>query len=267
MIKKSLFKFNGKWELPEFDIYNFSKKQNEYCICIPILNEDEKIKKQLKRLLPYSKIVDIIICDGNSTDGSTKRNFLKRCHVRTLLIKRSAGGQAAQLRMGFAYALKMGYEGIIQIDGNNKDGVDAIPKFLQALEQGYDYVQGSRFIKRGKAINTPLARWVGVRLIASPVLTLAAGYLYTDVTNGFRGYSRKYLTHPKVQLFRNIFVRYELNMYLTARAKRLGLRTKEIPVTRKYPKGKTPTKISFIRGNWDFLVTIFKVALGFYNPK
>ncbi len=55
-------------------------------------------------------------------------------------------------------------------------------------------------------------------------------------------------------------------MYLTVRANQLGLKTKEIPVTRAYPLGKVPTKISFFRGNLDFLLSMIKASLGFYNP-
>lgn len=256
-----------KWQLPKFETKEFRKKGTKYCICIPVLNEGDNIKKQLKKMLPYSKMADIIIADWGSNDGSTNKSFLKKMNVRTLLVLKSPGRQGTQLRMGFSYCIKQGYEGIIQIDGNNKDGVEAIPSFIKALDEGYDYVQGSRFIKGGRAINTPLIRWIAVRLIGSPILSLGAGYWYTDITNGFRGYSKKYLLHPKVQPFRDIFIKYEFNMYLTVRANQLGVKTKEIPVSRKYPKGKVHTKISFFKGNFDFLLSQLKAALGYYNPK
>lgn len=266
MILKESMK-NKFWQLPKYLIQEFKKKQTKYCICIPVLNEGERIKKQLQRVKPYSKLVDIILADWGSTDGSTKKNFLKKMNVRTLLTMRGPGGQGSQLRMGFAYCLRQGYFGIIQIDGNNKDGMEAIPRFIRGLEGGFDYLQGSRFIKGGKAFNTPPLRWFSVRLIASPLLSLGAKFWYTDVTNGFRGYSKKYLLHPQVKPFRSIFNRYEFNMYLTVRANQLGFKTKEIPVSRKYPKGKVHTKISFLKGNFLFLLSMFKAALGLYNPK
>lgn len=254
------------WQLPQFNILEFNKKSAKYCICIPVLNEGEKIKKELKSMIPYSRNADIIVADWGSTDGSTDPEFLKKMRVRTLLTLKSPGRQGTQLRMAFSYALKQGYEGIIQIDGNNKDGVEAVPSFIKNLDRGFDYIQGSRFIKEGKAVNTPPIRLLAVRLIGSPLLSMGAGYWYTDITNGFRGYSRKYLLHPQVQPFRDCFVGYELNMYLTVRANQLGLKTKEIPVVRIYPKGKIPTKISFLKGNFKFLMAIFKVVFGMYNP-
>lgn len=259
-------KLSKNWKVPKYRILEFRKKNTRYCICIPVLNEGEKIRKQLERMLPYSKMADIIIADWGSTDDSTNPEFLKKMNVRALLIMKSPGRQGTQLRMGFSYALKQGYEGIIQIDGNNKDGVEAVPDFIKEMDSGFDYIQGSRYIKGGKAVNTPLLRWLAVRFLGSPVLSLGAGYWYTDITNGFRGYSRQYLMHPKVQPLRDCFVGYELNMYLTVRANQLRLKTKEIPVARIYPEGKVPTKISFLKGNFKFLMAIFKAALGYYNP-
>jgi dolichol-phosphate mannosyltransferase len=256
-----------KLKLPNFDKIEFGPKKTKYCICIPILNEGTKIKKQLERMKAFSKIADIIIADNGSTDGSTGKRFLRKMGVRTLLTLQEFGRQGTQLRMGFGYALQQGYAGIIQVDGNNKDGVEAIPLFIDHLEKGYDYVQGSRFIRGGQAVNTPPSRLLAVRLLAAPIISLGAKYWYTDVTNGFRGYSKKYLLHPAVHPFRDIFIRYEFNMYLTVRANQLGCRTKEIPVKRAYSKGKVVTKISPVRGNTDFFLTMFKAMRGYYNPK
>lgn len=255
------------WQLPKFKTLELKAKKTKYCICIPVMNEGEKIKKELQSMLSFSKMADIIVADWGSTDGSTDVDFLKKMNVRTLLILKSFGRQGTQLRMAFAYALEQGYEGVIQIDGNNKDGVEKIPEFIKELDKGFDYIQGSRFIKGGKAINTPWLRWLAVRFLGSPILSLGAGFWYTDITNGFRGYSKKYLLHDGVAPFRDIFVKYEFNMYLTVRANQLHLKTEEIPVSRIYPPGKVPTKISFFSGNADFLLSMIKAATGFYNPK
>lgn len=254
------------WEIPPYALFEFKSKKTKYCICIPVVNEGEKLKKQLIEMGRYASLVDIIILDKGSTDGSTNVNFLKKHGVRSLLVLKNKGRQGAQLRMGFAYALTQGYEGVITIDGNGKDGIDSISDFVRALDEGFDYIQGSRFIKGGIRINTPLFRVIGIRFLHAPLLSLAAHYWYTDTTNGFRAYSKKYLLHPEVKPFRKIFDGYELMFYLTARANRVGLRTKEIPVSRIYPKGKIPTKITGLKGNMDLLFTVLKIIVNAYNP-
>ena len=128
-------------------------------------------------------------------------------------------------------------------------------------------VQGSRFIEGGKAINTPFIRTVSVRLIHAPVISLTAHQKFTDTTNAYRAYSRKYLTDIRVQPLRDIFMTYELLAYLSVRATQIGMKACEIPVTRAYPKtGKTPTKISFFKGNSELLHILFKNMQGAYNP-
>ena len=139
---------------------------------------------------------------------------------------------------------------------------------VRRLEEGYDFIQGSRFIKGGIAINTPLLREIAVRLIHAPIISITAKYRFTDTTNAYRGYSIKYLTDSRVQPFRDIFMTYELLAYLSVRASQLGLKVCEIPVTRAYPKsGKVPTKISFLGGNWELLKILFSLQKFFKFPE
>jgi dolichol-phosphate mannosyltransferase len=255
--------------VPKFLSTEIEERKTKYCLCIPIINEGERIHKQLQRAQQHEigKLVDIIICDGDSTDGSTEINQLKALGVNTLLTKKDSGKQGAQLRMGFWFALERGYEGIITIDGNNKDSIESVPLFIEKLEQEFDFVQGSRYVEGGKAINTPKIRHFAVKFIHSPLISLTARHRFTDSTNAYRCYSKKYLTHPKVQPFRPIFTTYELLAFLSVRASQLGLKVGEVPVERKYPEsGKVPTKISFFKGNFNLIKILVNNLFGKFNP-
>lgn len=255
------------WEVPSFKKIEFKKKTSKYCLVIPVINEGEKFHKQLAQVKKYSKTVDIIVADGGSTDNTTDPKILKSNQVSTLLIKTGPGKLGAQYRMAYAYVMNKGYQGVVQMDGNGKDGVEAISRFIKKLEEGYDYIQGSRYMKGGLAINTPLEREIANKYIFSPLLSLAAGKIYLDTSNGFRAHSRKLLTDPRLKLFRDIFSNYEILFYVTARATRLGLSCTNLPVTRSYPPaGKTPTKIVGFGKKFAVLLMAIKAALGFYNP-
>jgi len=259
---------NESWQVPDYKADEIRPKRFKYCVCVFIINEGEKIRSQLRKMSGLTQAIDIIIADGGSVDGSLDLEFLQEQNVCTLLTKIGSGKLSAQMRMAFDFALKQGYEGVVTIDGNDKDDSKAIPKFIKALDQGYDHIQGSRFVPGGKAVNTPISRLLGVRLLHAPLISLSSGFHYTDTTNGFRAYSRQFLLDLRVNPFRRVFDRYELHYYLAIRAAKLGFKLIELPVSRCYPEsGKTPTKISPLRGNLLILGTLFKACMGRYNPK
>ena len=255
--------------VPKFECTEFEPRHSDYVVLIPVINEGSRILNELSRArnAEISKVADLVICDGGSTDGSLEYSTLRTLGVNTLLVKHDVGKQGAQLRMGIWWALQRGYEGLITIDGNDKDSIEDIPHFIEKLKDGYDLVQGSRFIKGGHAVNTPLIRLVSVKLIHAPIISLTAHQRFTDTTNAYRGYSARYLRDDRVQPLRDIFVTYELLAYLSVRATQLGMRACEIPVTRAYPKtGKTPTKISFFKGNAELMKILLRNAKGAYIP-
>lgn len=260
---------HGLSGVPNFRAVELKARQSDYCLLIPVINEGARILTELGRAqrAGVDKLCDIILCDGGSTDGSMNPDTLQLYGVNTLLTKTGPGKQGAQLRMGIYFALNCGYKGILTIDGNNKDSIEDVPRFIEKLQEGYDLVQGSRFIRGGRAINTPPIRYAAVRLIHAPIISLAARQWFTDTTNAYRAYSREYLTHPDVRPLRDVFQGYELLAYLSIRATQLGLRACEVPVTRAYPPtGKTPTKITGFKGNSDLLKILFSALSGKYNP-
>ncbi len=255
--------------VPRFECEEYNSKTKDYVVLIPIINEGERIKKELERACEAEiyKYADIVICDGDSSDGCTDEGLLKSLGVNSLLVKKDIGKQGAQLRMGFYWALERGYKGIITIDGNNKDSIEDVPRFIDKLKEGYDLVQGSRFIKGGVAINTPWIRTLSVKFIHAPIISKTAGQKFTDTTNAYRAYSVRYLKDDRVQPLRDIFMTYELLAYLSVRCTQIGMRACEIPVTRAYPnKGKTPTKISFFKGNSELMKILIANAKGVYAP-
>ncbi|TAM60805.1 glycosyltransferase family 2 protein [Rhodanobacter denitrificans] len=256
------------WEVPAFDVSFWSGVQHPWCVVIPVINEGERINSLLSRMvaLNLEDLADIIIVDGGSTDGSLEGTWLREKGVCGLLVKTGAGKLSAQLRCAYAFALDQGYQGIITIDGNDKDDPEAIPRFIDALKRGVDFVQASRFLAGGVAENTPRSRDFAIRFIHAPMLSVFSGFRWTDTTQGFRAYSKRLLLDPRVSTFRNKFETYELLAYLSFRAPKLGFRCEELPTIRRYPKGEVPTKISSVRGNLAIMKVLLKTCFGHYNP-
>ncbi len=257
----------AEWQVPTYNEAVLAPKAHHHVLVIPVINEGERIRNQLRRIKEANLSVDVIIADGGSTDGSLDPDFLESVGVRALLTKTGPGKLSAQLRMAYSWALTQGYDGIVTMDGNGKDGVEAVALFVAALHDGVDYAQGSRYHPDGVAERTPLERTIGNRMIHAPMMSVAGKRRFTDTTNGFRAYSARYLTDPAVQPFRDIFMNYELLFYLTVRAGQLGMNVCELPVKRSYPENeKTPTKISGFSGKLAILKQAMNAARGAYTP-
>jgi dolichol-phosphate mannosyltransferase len=258
----------ARWQVPQGEVHVLRERSSKYCVVIPVINEGDRILGQLRTLRDHGFDLDVVVADGGSTDGSNDPEVHRELGVRALLIKRDAGKLSAQLRMGFAFALQEGYEGVITVDGNGKDDVSALPRFVAELDAGAGFVQGSRFVPGGQAINTPRERLLAIKLVHAPVTSLAARRRYTDTTNGFRGHSRALLGDPRVAPMRAVFDTYELLAYLPVRAARLGYRCTEVAVTRAYPAdGAIPTKIHGRRGQFELVKILARAAFGRYSPK
>jgi glycosyltransferase involved in cell wall biosynthesis len=256
-------------QVPAYRVDLWNGRTRPWCIVIPVINEGERIGRLLARMagLNISGLADILIVDGGSTDGSLAIDKLKALSVAGLLTKTGSGKLSAQLRCAYSFALANGYEGIVTIDGNDKDDPDAIPAFVNALANGVDFAQASRFIPGGTDENTPWKRRLAIRLVHAPFLSIASGFHWTDTTQGFRAYSRKLLEDPRVAPFRDIFEGYELLAYMNYRAPRLGYKCVELPTARRYPKNEAiPTKISSFSGELKVFTVLINACLGRFDP-
>lgn len=253
--------------VPDYSILEFNPRKTKFALVIPVINEGFRIIEQLRKIDEENLNIDIVIADGGTTDESASFFKSGRSNLRTLLTKHGPGRLSAQLRMAFHYCTSQGYEAVITMDGNDKDGARGISRISAALEDGFDFVQGSRFRKGGLASNTPFLRYFAIRFIHAPLTSLAAGYWFTDTTNGFRGHRIQALESKEISIYRDVFEGYELLAYLPIRISRSGYRVCEVPVSRMYPKSQEiPTKIHGARSLLRILQILLRSAKGSFNP-
>jgi dolichol-phosphate mannosyltransferase len=255
--------------MPPYDAYIFKEKRTQYCLLIPVFNEGKRFLSQIEKMKAnkiFNKI-DVIVCDAGSKDGSTDHVTLKDAGFTALLVRRGFGRYSTDIRMGYGWALEMGYEGFITVDGNDKDDTSAVSLFIEKLDKGYDYIQGSRYIKGGKAVNTPFIRHWAIKMIMVPIMSISARRHLTDSSNGFRAYSRKFLLDERVLVFRDSFNHHELIYYLPPRACRLGFNVTEVPVIRAYPSGSEVPSHASMHDNIATMVLLFKGLYGGLNPR
>jgi dolichol-phosphate mannosyltransferase len=227
---------------------------------VPVFNEEGKIGEVVARI-PREIVDEILIADDGSTDGSAD---VARSFGAQVISLETTLGVGAALLAGYRYAIEHGYDVAVTVAGNNKDAPEEIPLLLDPIaEDRADFVQGSRFLKRGANLGAmPAYRQIATRL--HPLLfSLVARRWVTESTNGFRAVRTSILSDPRLDLSQTWLRQYELEPYLYLRSIQLGYRTVEVPVTKIYPpKRLGQTKMKPITDWWSILRPLVYVGFG-----
>ncbi len=227
---------------------------------VPVFNEAAKIGEVVARM-PREIVDEVVVVDDGSTDRSVE---VARSFGAEVISMGATLGVGAALRTGYEYAVQHGYDVTVTVAGNNKDAPEEIPLLLEPIgENRADFVQGSRFLKRGASVGAmPVYRQIATRL--HPVLfSLVARRWVTESTNGFRAVRTRVFADRRLDLSQTWLRQYELEPYLYLRSIQLGYRTVEVPVTKIYPpKQVGQTKMKPIAGWWSILRPLVYVGLG-----
>jgi dolichol-phosphate mannosyltransferase len=203
---------------------------------IPVFREVGKIGPVIQRF--DDGIVDqvcLVVDDPNPTilreiDGARSRIGTPV----TIIENPSRRGVGYAIREGYEYAMSQGFDIIVVMAGNGKDDPREIPRLTRPIsEEGFDYVQGSRFLPGGKGEQTPFLRGVFTRLFPF-AWTLLTGVHCTEVTNGFRSYRSSVLQDSRINVRQEWLDGYELEYYLHYKVLTLRYRFTERPVSKIY---------------------------------
>jgi dolichol-phosphate mannosyltransferase len=226
---------------------------------IPAYNERGKIGRVVDKI--SREVVDkVLVVNDGSTDTTPDE---ARAAGATVISNPHPTGAGNAIRQGILFAREHGYDIVTVMAGNDKDCPDEIPRLLGPIvDEGYDFVQGSRWLAGGRAGNTPLYRRLATKL--HPLLfSLVVGRWFTDTTNGFRAFRTSLFDDPRMRIEQRWLDKYELEPYIFFKAVRLGYRVGEVPATKVYPPRSVGyTKMRPITGWWSILRPIFLLGLG-----
>lgn len=205
--------------------YNFRINFSSYfpgmllSILIPARNEEENISETVTTIftsLEQHQIPhEIWVIDDHSTDGTFPLLQELQKRVGTLQAIENTGNA------GFGYSIRLGLEKytgdcVAIVMGDLSDSPDDLVKFYHKLQEGYDAVFGSRFIRGGKTINYP---WLKMRInrLANGIVRLCFGIRYNDTTNAFKLYKRETINGLKPLLSPHFNITLELPLKVIVR--------------------------------------------------
>ena len=185
-------------------------------VVIPTLNEVESLPWVIEHLPDW--VTELVIVDGLSTDRT--ENLARSLRPDVVVVHQYQRGKGAALRAGFAAATS---DIVVMIDADGSTDPREMERFVRALEDGADFVKGSRHMEGGGSADFTRLRAAGNRMFV-----LAANWLYgstfTDLCYGYCAFWRKHV--ERLGLTADGF---EIETQLVLGALKSGLEIREVP--------------------------------------
>ncbi len=206
---------------------NQYKKQLKLLVIIPAYNEVENIKQTIKNIPSYIEGINginILVIDDGSTDNTKE---IAQQAGAIVVSHTSNQGVGAALITGLNYALKRKFDLVVNIDADGQFNPTEIKKLIKPiLTRQADFVAGDRF-SQGRPANMPLSKYYGNKIM-SRFISWLTGERFSDVSCGFRAYSREALLN--LNLFGQFT--YTQEMFLDLSFKKIKI--KQVPIEVKY---------------------------------
>lgn len=199
---------------------------------LPTYNERENLALMVEALLALPLVVNILIVDDNSPDGTgaiADGLAAARPERIAVLHRAEKNGLGPAYVEGFKHALNAGADYIFQMDTDFSHQPKYVPQMVARLEEGYDIVLGSRFAAGGgvdqdwspyRKLLTRFANGLYVRTILNMPIA--------DATGGFRVWRREVLIGLDLDRVRSNGYVFQVEIAYVAH--RLGFRMAEVPI-------------------------------------
>lgn len=201
-------------------------------IVIPAYNEEKTVAAVVKRAKKYGKV--IVVDDASSDNTAATAREAGAIVVR----HKANAGLGSALRSGFAKALQMKADIIVTIDADCQHDPAEIKKFIELIEDGYDFVLGTRDLR-----SYPLVKKIG-NFFLNGITNFVSGTHLKDTESGFRAF--------RASALRKLYLkaeRYEIAVEIVFEVGRNKLKHTSIPI-------KSPRYVKGV-GVWDGVKNFF----------
>ncbi|MER6418830.1 glycosyltransferase family 2 protein [Streptomyces sp. NPDC001137] len=217
-------------------------------LVVPARNEARNIPWVFEQI--PACVDEVILVDGDSIDATVPMAQYILPNVR--FVRQNAPGKGNALRTGFLAATG---DYVVMMDADGSMSPSEIPHFLHFLENGYDFVKGSRFVEGGGSLDITRIRRMGNHALLATANRLYRASL-TDLCYGFCAFRRSFL--DQLDLHASGF---EIEAEMITHALRSGLRIAEVP-SLELPRRNGRSNLHAIADGRRVLRTLFSERPG-----
>ena len=211
-------RYSGRFDVPDRAL-----------VIVPTYNERENILKLIDAVLAQSPILDVLVVDDGSPDGTgaiVDERAAADSRVHIIHREKKLGLGTAYLA-GFKWALSRQYEFIFEMDADFSHDPQHLPQFLSSIENA-DLVIGSRYRdRRVTVVNWPIGRLL-LSYFANVYARFVTGLPIFDTTAGYKCFRRKVLESVDLNDVKSNGYAFQIEMHF--RVWRQNFRIVEIPI-------------------------------------
>lgn len=200
-------------------------------VVIPTYNERDNLETVIGRTMSCDPNVHMLVVDDGSPDGTgllADRIAAEACGRVHVLHRSVKEGLGAAYVAGFGWAVKRGYDVVVEMDADGSHAPEQLSMLLDAIANGADVAIGSRYVAGGETHNWPRRRRLPSRT-ANVYARFALGTSIKDITAGYRAYRIEVLDAVDFEGVRSRGYCFQVDM--AWRAVRHGFSVVEVPIT------------------------------------
>ncbi|MGB9696480.1 MAG: polyprenol monophosphomannose synthase [Ignavibacteria bacterium] len=199
-------------------------------VIIPTYNEAENITKLIPCILRYTNEkynINVLVVDDSSPDRTAEYvRAMNEPRVKLIVRNKKSGLGTAYIH-GFKFAIENKYDIVFEMDADFSHDPSYIPTMLDALDEGYDLVVGSRYVNGVSVVNWPISRLL-LSYFANVYTRIITGLKVRDTTAGFMCYRVSKLVEINLDEVRSNGYSFQIEMKFKFHKR--GFKIKEIPI-------------------------------------
>jgi glycosyltransferase involved in cell wall biosynthesis len=224
-------------------------------IVIPVYNNETRGLEFLLESIPPTIHEVILVASGRLTEDIAFAAEQLFPNVR--IVKQAGKRKDEALRAGFARCTG---DIITMLAADGTTNPDEIPRFIEALQSGFAFAKGSRFIKGGRSNDRSVIRRLGSYGLSKLVKILFRTQI-SDLCYGYNAFWKKYLDYVEVNpndLFEDSNIKFKTS--LTLRLRDGTLKIAEVPSIEQPSADRQNKQLSF-RDAWQMLKALLKARV------